>query len=513
MSEIKTIGPSPTDKPVEKKKKARPNLPKFAWAIGAIVIGLVLGWVILLATGSNPVDYYGAILDSNFGSGQSFGNFVGAFSWLLPLGIAVLVSFRAKLFNIGVAGQMMAGGIAGYFVAVTMDIGRAGMIFTILVPIVTGMAVGWMIALLKTRFKIHEVISSIMLNWIVFWLYKFVTTPGNINWIFDGGTQPKSIPFDNSLKVDWLSDAIPNSTINIGIIIVLVAIILIFLLYRYTSWGYKQDIMGNSMSASSYIGINKNHEISKAMLLSGAFAGLAGSIFYFGVNNGVSTIGSDIPGHAFNGITIALLGFNTPVGILLSTVFVSTMNNAEILVSGAGIDPKISDLILGIIIFISALTTFFIIYRPQDKWIAWLNRRDIKSVIKQESAKNATIDDDGGSENKEGGDISNQKMVNESAIASAPPSKQVSPESPPDVVPDSDPSKDSEKVENTLEKKQKILKEIDDLSTTKEMLKSKLVTEDKRKEMLNEHFDKIKEKKIKKEKDLKKLSKEVGDKE
>lgn len=368
-------------KPAEDKVRTS---HKWAWSLLSIFIGLMIGWLILLFTGHNPIDFFSQWAKGNFSSVTNFGNFMERFAWLLPLGLSVLVAFRIKIFNIGVSSQMMLGGIAGYFFAANADMGRAGVLFSILIPTLVGMLVAMFIGFLKTKFKINEVISSIMLNWSVFYLYKFFTNSNNFPEYFQGGSQMIPILPGNSLQ----GPPIGNTHFNWGFLIVIVILALIIFAYKFLPWGIKQDVLGSNQNAAKYAGINVNRNIIKTMAISGALAGLAGSIFYLGEKNNLPLVGTDIPGHTFTGITTSLIAFNNPVGIIFSTLFVASFENSRSSISTV-VEPRMVDLIMAITVLCISISSFFIIYRPHEKIINWLDGKDL---LKKKTNKNVKED-------------------------------------------------------------------------------------------------------------------------
>jgi simple sugar transport system permease protein len=126
--------------------------------------------------------------------------------------------------------------------------------------------------------------------------------------------------------------------------------------------------MGQNVGAAEYIGVETNKSITRTMMLSGALAGLAGGIFYLGVQNTLPTItGYDIPGFTFNGISLSLIAYNAPIGILFSSLFLGTFENSATLISAADINPYVSSAVTAVVVFLVSISNYFIIYRPQDK--------------------------------------------------------------------------------------------------------------------------------------------------
>lgn len=344
------------------------NAEKPLYSLLSIMLGFGVAIILILIIGGNPLQYIADIFNGNFNNLESFGNLLANLSWIILVGLSVAISFRAGLFNIGVSGQMIAGGIAGYFWAYYANVGDVlGVLMSILIPMVVGMIIAALIGLLKTSFGINEVISSIMINWTVYELYKYFTNSSYPNNPVDPSTGA-TIPIDhNSLRVDWLTNLFGgDSYINIGIFIALAALIIVAFLYAFTVWGAKQNIIGDNPKAAKYVGMKEKRELIKTMAFSGALAGLAGAVFYLGIKLSLPAIGADIPGEGFNGITVSLIAFNNPIGVFFSSLFVAMLYNSKLIIS-IHLNPSMSDLILGIIIFIIAFSQFMIIYKPFDK--------------------------------------------------------------------------------------------------------------------------------------------------
>lgn len=375
-----------TKKQVNKKEKRKFHInQKLIISLIIIFIGLYIGMVIIAIFGYNPLTLFTATWEGNFSSLKEFGNFLSVFTWMTFIGLGALVSFRAKIFNIGIFAQMVAGGLFGYlFAALVVWPGRIGVMFSILIPVATGIFIALLIAFLKNQYNINIVVSSIMLNWIVFWIYRYFRNPINAPYLFNGGSVPMNIDPSNSLRFDWLTNLFPGSTINIGIILLIIIVPLIWFLYSKTSFGIKQGIIASSEDISLYSGINYKSEIYKAMALSGALSGLAGATFYLGTNQSLPVVGNDLPLEPFNGITIALIGFNNPIGAVFGSLFISLFENAKVYLNVYS-DENIVDFIMGIIVLFISGANYFLIYSPQTKIFNWINK---KQEIKLEQKTN-----------------------------------------------------------------------------------------------------------------------------
>ncbi len=351
---------------------------RLLYSLLSVLIGILIGVVIMSILGFNPSTLFTSLFKGTFSNITNFGNFLSTFTWIAFLGLAMLVSFRAGIFNIGISSQMVGGGLAGYlFAALVNTPGRIGLIPSILIPILVGTTIALFIAFLKNKFRINEVVSSIMLNWSIYWVYRYFNNSINAPYLFNGSTTTINIYEQNSLRADWLTNMFPDSTINLAIIILIVVVPLMWFLYKKTTFGIKQDIIGNNRGASIYTGLNVDSEIYKAMALSGALAGMAGAAFYLGTNQSLTSVGNDLAPEAFNGITVALIGFNNVFGVVIGSVFVALFENSKIYLSVYA-NKEIANIIPAIIIWFLALTNFLIIYEPYQKIKNWMNGGEIE---------------------------------------------------------------------------------------------------------------------------------------
>lgn len=334
----------------------------------AILWALLIGLILIIITGQSNliVEFIDAIFTSNFGSSRNMAAFLARISYLIPLGLSLAVSFKMGLFNIGASGQAFGGGTCAYIVASTLNIGNFGFIFTILIGVLVGMLIALLIGFLKTKFNISEVISSIMINWIVFYFVRFVS--------LDEGV----MNVQNDLQMDWINDLFgtTSSRINLGFFLMLPLVPVLWFMYNKTKWGFKQDMIGNNKNVGKYLGIKENREILKTMALSGALAGLAGTIYITGYYMFLPDDGiKDIPGWTFDGITVALLGFNSPIGVIFSASFLalfqSYSDTLDMLIGDYGI---VAIMIATTIVFISK-SNYRILYGKRKGWFNSLFKR------------------------------------------------------------------------------------------------------------------------------------------
>lgn len=327
-------------------------------ALLTVVVGLVVGMIIIAIIGSNPWSLLNAIYEGTFGSVVNFGNWISISVPLALTGLAVAIGYRAGLFNIGAEGQFQMATIASILVAVTSPFNG---LITILLVIIVGIIVGALWALipgiLKAYYKINEVVVTIMMNWIALYLTNYFIvahfhTSTNL-------TQTPIIPSTVSLNLKWLTNLTNGSNINAGIFILMLAAIFYWYSVEKTTFGYEIKAVGNSSEAAIYAGIDSKKRIIQTMCLSGAFAGLAGVVYALSAP-GYQTTLSVFRGFGFDGITVALLGQLSAIGVILSGLLLGGLRQAGIFMQIQQIPKEISDIIIGVILIFSALSPIII---------------------------------------------------------------------------------------------------------------------------------------------------------
>jgi ABC-type uncharacterized transport system permease subunit len=341
----------------------------------AVLAFFVGGIVVLITTGKNPLTTYQAIFD---GSGLN---------WLLPwvtgddrvtagynlqltllyttplilTGLAVAFAFRCGMFNIGGQGQYLVGAIFAVWIGSSFE--GLNPFLHILLAVVVATLAGAMWAgiagLLKATVGAHEVISTIMLNWIAIWVGQFLFGLG-------GPLQndlQESVPISNDivegakLPVFWGDPLLQG--LSIGIFVSLAALVVYHLLLNRTTLGYSVRAVGFNPEAARYGGINVPRNYFMAMAISGCFAGLAGALDILGWQFRLSTSDIQTSTIGFIGIAVALLGRNTAVGVGLSALLFGALVNGT---STRNLDPDVfqPELASNLTLLIQGLVVLFV---------------------------------------------------------------------------------------------------------------------------------------------------------
>ena len=335
---------------------------------GSVVFAFVVGALIVGVTGANPLSAYAGLICGGLGIGCTQGEnpaleISNTIVFVIPLittGVAVALPFRAGLFNIGAEGQLLAGSMACAAIGIKFNTLPS----PILLPMVLlgGMAAGAVWAgipgVLKAVVGAHEVVTTIMLNYVAQWLLRFLIIGGPLQLgpgtskslpIGDGARLATLLPADNSLIVLGLPSSVFR--VHTGLLIALAAAALFaFLLWR-TSFGYEIRAVGQSQKAARYAGVSVRRTIILTMLIAGAFSGLAGAIQIAGVDHNLTDkYFSDTTG--FDAIAVALLGLGSAVGIVLASVLFGALHSGgAIMQSDAGISSNLVLVLQALILF------------------------------------------------------------------------------------------------------------------------------------------------------------------
>ncbi|MDD9150123.1 MULTISPECIES: ABC transporter permease [unclassified Sporolactobacillus] len=329
-------------------------LSKLQWMkllvpIVSVVLGLLCGAVIMVAAGYNPLLAYGSIVQSIFLQPYYAGETIRAMIPLVLAGLAVAFAFRTGLFNIGVEGQLLV----GWFASVAAAIVLAGLPKVILLPlcILAGGAAGglwgFLPGFLKARFKVHEVISTIMMNYIALYTTSYLIK----NFLYTEGERTPTIPSSASLASPALANLTQGSRLHWGFIVAILAAAAMWFILWKTTRGYELRSVGFSPDASKYAGMNVSSNIILSLTISGIFAGLAGAMEGLGTYQ-YMMINSTFTGIGFNGIAVALLGLNTPVGVILAgALFAGLQTGGLTMQSVAGVPVELIQIVIALIIF------------------------------------------------------------------------------------------------------------------------------------------------------------------
>lgn len=335
------------------------KLINFSSSLLAVIAGLIFGLIILFITNSqDAVAGFQTILAGGFTDGISgIGQVLYLATPIIMTGLSVGFAFKTGLFNIGASGQFTMGAFAAIYIGIKG--GSLGEIHWVVALIGAGIAGGiwgFFPGILKAMFNVNEVISSIMMNYIGMYFVNMLI----LGSIYDSGRN-QSLPVKSTALIPkgGLDELFKTGNINLGILIALLFVIIIYILLEKTIFGYELKACGQNSEAAKYAGINSKKNITIAMVISGVLSGIGGGLLYLAGSGKYLQVVDIIAPEGFSGISVALLGLSNPIGILFSGIFI-----AHIIVGGSYLQlynyvPEVIEMIISVIIYCGAFSLLF----------------------------------------------------------------------------------------------------------------------------------------------------------
>lgn len=333
---------------MKNEKLKNMHIPLFS-----VVLGLLVGAIVMVAFGFDPIKGYTALLRGSLGKPYYVGETLRQATPLILVALGFSFANKAGFFNIGVAGQALM----GWFGSVVTGLFFADLPGIILLPlcILAGMLFGavWagIAGILKAYFNASEVIVTIMLNYtalqVVNYLIREVLT--------DKGETTANIPQAASLRASWLYDLTQKSTLHMGIFIALLVVGIIWIVLNKTTTGFELKTVGLNVHAAEYAGMSTKKTIILAMFISGALAGLGGTMEGLGTFQNIFISGS-LPDVGFDGLAVSLLGSGNPIGIIFAALIFAILRIGGITMPILAKIPKevVSIVVASIIFFVGA---------------------------------------------------------------------------------------------------------------------------------------------------------------
>ncbi len=313
----------------------------------ALLIALVVGDILILVVGQSPGAVYRLLLGGTWANWYGFGQVLYKATTLICTGLAVSVALRAGLFNIGGEGQLAAGGFAAAVVGLAMPAGVPGIIavpLCIAAALLVGGSVGFVPGVLKARFGAHEVIVTIMLNFITLAL---------LNWIVASHLHvPETLhtPDMRTGTLPRLSDWLPafhGSAVNASLFVALAAAVAVWWMLFRTRGGYELRAVGLQPDAAEYGGVRVGATWVRAFIMAGALAGLGGINYVLGYKHYYEE--GFAAGSGFLGIAVALVGRNHPLGVVIAAFLFATLSQGGLAIH-ALVPKQMVEVLQGVVI-------------------------------------------------------------------------------------------------------------------------------------------------------------------
>ena len=341
----------------------RPDTPlvmMIAAPLAAVAISLVLSGLLIAVAGANPLQAYVEIVRGAFGSRLSISETLTRTTPLILTGLAAAVAFRSRLWNIGGEGQFYVGALVaawlGHSIASVLPPGIA-----VIAILAAGMVAGAVLllgpVLLRLRFGVDEVVTTLLLNFIVL-LFVSMMIDGPLKDPLAFGW-PQSVAVQNDVMLPKL---LARSRLHIGLIIAIAAALVIWVVETRTVFGMKSRAAGLNAAAASFAGVSLGRTLLVVACISGSLAGLAGAVEVTGLKGYVTLDLS--PGYGYSGIVVAMLAALSPIGVIAAALFVAIVFvGADSMSRAMGVPSFIADVIVSISLLTMLVCLLFTTYR------------------------------------------------------------------------------------------------------------------------------------------------------
>ncbi|ABM81240.1 ABC transporter permease [Hyperthermus butylicus] len=339
----------------------RRGLLRFGESVLSLVIGLLVGAIVVYVSGYDPVEAYRSLFEMSFLDIYGLSTSLSAAAPIMLTGITFAVGVRAGLFNIGAEGQLYIGALGAVLVAwiarnwVPALDSPLGTVAAYALGVILAVGLALIAALLKVKRGVHEVVSTIMLNWIAFWVVEYF----RVYIVYNPEDPSKTVSVPEQARLPLL---MAHSELSLAIIVSIAFTLLTYFLLWHTVEGYELRAAGLNPLAARYAGIKPEKAVILSFLIGGIAAGLAGAGEVLGKppNYSITTGLSNLYGLGFDGITVALIGANHPIGIIFAAFFVGGLKaGARYMQIFAGIPLEMVRIVEGVIIIALAIPGVF----------------------------------------------------------------------------------------------------------------------------------------------------------
>jgi len=339
----------------------------------ALLMALGVSGILIVMVGADPITAYGAMIVGSVGSVDALATTGVRMTPLLLAGLGVALSFRCGVWNIGAEGQLYAGAIGATIIGV-MPVSLP-MIVHLPLAIIVGFIAGALWAAIPGYFRayrgVSEVVLTLMFNYVGIQLASYMVDTRSGPLGERGAAYSQSHLIADSTRLPIL---IPGTSLHAGLILAVLLAIGLYIVVRYTTFGFRLRMVGANPVAAAYAGVNTARQIMWVMLLSGGLAGLAGAAEVLGLKYRLFENFS--PGYGYDAIAVALLANNNPLGVILSSGFFGALR------AGANRMQQTAGIEVSVILIIQALTVLFVVAGVLVGWLA--SRRARMQTPRQE---------------------------------------------------------------------------------------------------------------------------------
>jgi len=337
------------------KREPMPFFPALGIRAAAVVAALIVSaLVITILSQQNPLEVYKSMFEGSFGSAVRIWNLLQNLAMLLCVSLVVTPAFKMKFWNIGAEGQVLISGLAT--VACMFFLGGKIPLPLLLavmlgVSIIAGIVWAVLPAIAKALWNTNETLFTLMMNYIAIQMVAYFLK----RYVKSGSGVLEPMP-------QYGLPIIGDMQYLLSILVVLALTIVVYIYLKHSKQGYEISVVGESVNTAKYIGINVRKVIIRTLIISGVIAGIAGFLLVGGINHTIST--TTVGGRGFTAIMVSWLAkFNPLLMIITSFLVVFMERGAEQISSDFDVDPSISDILTGIILFFIIGCEFFLQYK------------------------------------------------------------------------------------------------------------------------------------------------------
>ncbi len=338
----------------------------------SIAVALVLSGFVLLLTGHPPLKSFHRLVDAAFVANGALTETVVSATPLAFTGLAAAVAFRMNLFNIGGEGQLYAGAITGATVGLLMAGSPSPLIFAGMVA--AGAAGGALLAaipaVLRAFFATNEIITSLMLNYVVALIMEYLIFDSHSYLRDTSGFEANVFPQGKTLPdgASWSSWSVHGLALPLGFLLAVGVSVLVWVLYATTRFGFEVQVIGDSARAGRYAGMRARRKILAVMCLSGAVAGIGGASQIGDFRHQLDPRGLRDANYGYTGIVVAALARYNPFAVVLVALLLGGLTNAGFTLQGADFPAGLVGVMQGLILFCALGGELFVRYRVRFAW-------------------------------------------------------------------------------------------------------------------------------------------------
>ena len=354
------------------KKQVVKFLEALYYPVISVAVAVIISGIMMRCLGFDPIKAYKYLFQGAFGSVASFSESIVKAIPLVFMGLSFAMAMRSGMINLGATGQLYIGALFGTFVAT--NFGSLPLIIHLPLTLIAGFAggalMGWIVSILKSKFGASELITTIMLNNIAIQLISYMVTGPMKDTAVSNFPQSARV-----LPTAELPKLISGTRLHAGLFIAILAIVFYYVFLWWTRRGYEVRVVGANKYAGIYAGMNVRKNQMIAMMIAGGMAGLGGCIEIISVQTRLMQAFAGNTG--FDGIAVALLGNNTPVGIGLSALLFGVLNN------GSGTMEMLAKVPNALVYMVQGLIVLFVVGRNMFRFEGLRRRFGKKKHVKE----------------------------------------------------------------------------------------------------------------------------------